>query len=200
MNRFMKKLVDSAPTVDTSYRIGMRVVKTVAAVTICLLIAWFIETRDSLPIAAIAAIITMQATHSDTLRVGIFRILGTVIGGIFGILTVLIGLALPYYSDGLFIVVIPVMLLANLYLCNLLKMQDSCSISCVVTLIIASQIVIDAPIHEALHYTFIRLRDTMIGVVVATLINMLPGLIKKYQLRHHESESAEQQNTEETIT
>jgi len=181
MKRFFEKLADNALAVDTGYRIGMRVIKTVAAVTICLFIAWLIGSKDSLPIAAIAAIVTMQATSSDTLRIGAFRILGTIIGGVFGILTVLIGLVLPYYADGLFIFVIPAMLLINLYLCNLLKMQDSCSISCVVTIIVAAHIVYDATFDEALVFTFIRLRDTLIGVIFATAINMLPGLIKKLQ-------------------
>ena len=179
MKRILEKLADNAPAVDTGYRIGMRVVKTIAAVTICLLIAWLIGSKDSLPIAAIAALVTMQATQSETLRIGIFRILGTIIGGIFGILTVLIGLVLPYYVDGLFIVVIPIMLLLNLYLCNLLKMQDSCTMSYVVTIIVASHIIIDDSFDESLIYTFIRLRDTLIGVIVASVINMLPGLLRR---------------------
>ena len=179
MKRFFDKLSDNAPTVDTSYRIGMRVIKTIAAVTVCLFVAWLLGSTDSLPIAAVAAIVTMQATQSETLRCGVFRVLGTIIGGVFGILTILIGLVLPYYADGLFVFVIPLMLLFNLYLCNLLKMQDSCSISCVVTIIIASHIVADATFDETLVFTFIRLRDTLIGVVIATIINMLPGLIKR---------------------
>ena len=179
MKRFFEKLADNAPAVDTGYRIGMRVIKTLAAVIVCLFIAWLLGSKDSLPIAAIAAIVTMQATQSETLRTGVFRVLGTIIGGVFGILTVLIGLVLPYYADGLFIVVIPLMLLFNLYLCNLLKMQDSCTISCVVTIIIASHIVADATFDETLVFTFVRLRDTLIGVIVATIINMLPGLIRR---------------------
>ena len=178
MKRFFEKFTDNAPAVDTGYRIGFRVVKTIIAVTVCLLIAWLIGSRDSLPIAAIAAIVTMQATQSETLRMGVFRVLGTVIGGAFGILTVLIGLVLPHYADGLFIIVIPLMLLINLYLCNLLNMQDSCSISCVVTIIVAAHIVVDASFDESLIFTFVRLRDTLIGVIVATVINLLPGLVK----------------------
>ena len=179
MKRFFEKLSDNALAVDTGYRIGLRVIKTITAVTICLLIAWLIGSRDSLPIAAIAAIVTMQATQSETLHIGIFRVLGTVIGGVFGILTVLIGLVLPYYTDGLFIIVIPLMLLLNLYLCNLLKMRDSCAISCVVTIIVAAHIVVDVSFNESLVYTFVRLRDTLIGVFVATAINMLPGQLKR---------------------
>jgi len=183
MKRFFSMLFGGELAVDMQYRIGMRVVKTVAAVTICLFIAWLIDSRDSLPIAAIAALVTMQATQSETLHTGVFRVLGTIIGGAFGLITVLIGLVLPYYADGLIIVVIPLMLLLNLYVCNILKMQDSCTISCVVTIIVAAHIVMDSTFDETIMYTFIRLRDTLIGVVMATIINMLPGFIKRIRER-----------------
>ena len=174
MKRFFNKLFDDGLPIDTHYRVGMRVIKTVASVTVCLLIAWLIGSRDSLPIAAVAAIVTMQATQRETLKIGLFRVLGTIIGGGFGILAVLIGLFLPYFSEGLFILVIPIMLMLNLYLCNLLKLQDSCAISCVVTIIVAAHIITESSLGESLDFTFIRLRDTLIGVFVSTAVNMLP--------------------------
>jgi len=178
MKRFISKLYKRAPSVDTHYRIGMRVVKTIAAVTICLFIAWLIGSKDSLPIAAIAAIVTMQATQSDTLKIGIFRVLGTIIGGAFGLLAVMIGSILPHYTDGLFILVIPTMLMFNLYVCNLLNMKDSCTISCVVTIIVASHVIIDMIPYDTFTFTFIRLRDTLIGVVIATAVNLIPFKLK----------------------
>jgi len=65
MKRFFDGITDNTHAVGTHYRIGLRVVKTVGAITICLLIAWLIGSRDSLPIAAIAALVTMQATQSE---------------------------------------------------------------------------------------------------------------------------------------
>ncbi|MCL2222055.1 MAG: aromatic acid exporter family protein [Oscillospiraceae bacterium] len=183
MKRVFGKLFEDSLQVDTGYRIGMRVVKTIAAVAICLLIAWLMGSRDSLPIAAIAAIVTMQATGTETVKIGVFRVLGTIIGGIFGILAVLIGLSMPEYAQGLFIVVIPIMLLFNFYICNLLNMKDACSISCVVTIIVGSQILVEASFGESLAFTFIRVRDTLIGVSIATIINMLPKLAHK--IRKH---------------
>jgi len=174
MKRFFNNLFDDGLPVDTHYRIGMRVIKTVASVTVCLLIAWLIGSKDSLPIAAVAAIVTMQATQRDTLKIGLFRVLGTIIGGGFGILAVLIGLFLPHFTDGLFIIVIPIMLMLNLYLCNFLKLQDSCAISCVVTIIVAAHIITESSLGESLAFTFVRLRDTLIGVFVSTAVNMLP--------------------------
>jgi len=179
MKRFFGKLFEDSLQVDPNYRIGMRVIKTTAAVAICLFIAWVMGSEDSIPIAAIAAIVTMQATGTETLKIGIFRVLGTIIGGIFGIIAVLIGLVVPEFAQGLFIVVIPVMLLINLYICNLLNMRDSCSISCVVTIIVGSQLLVDASFDESLIFTFVRVRDTLIGVSVATTINLLPKLARR---------------------
>ena len=179
MKRFFDRLTDNTHAVDTHYRIGLRVVKTVGAITICLLVAWLLGSRDSLPIAAIAALVTMQATQRETLKIGIHRILGTLIGGIFGIITVIIGLHLPYFTDGLFLLVVPVVLLLNLYLCNFLNMRESCTISCVVTLIVAAHIITESTLDESLIFTLIRLRDTFIGVVVATVVNIVFAPYKK---------------------
>jgi len=184
MKRYIDKLKSHAPTVDVNYRIGMRVVKTAVAVGICLLVALFTGDMESVTITSISAIVTIRATQSETVRSGIFRLLGTIIGGALGLLTVTIGLFLPYYNDGLYVVIIPLMLLLNLYLCNFLNMQDSCSISCVVTVIVAAHIIEDAAAAEALAYTLLRVKDTLVGVVVATIMNLLPfsligSIIKK---------------------
>jgi len=155
----------------------MRVVKTAAAVMICLLIALLTGGWDSVSIAAVSAIVTIRPTRGDTVHSGVFRILGTVIGGVTGTLAVFIGLFLPYYSEGLFVIVIPLMLLFDLYLCNVLKMPDSCTISCVVTILVATNINLDATVGGALVFTLYRLRDTLIGVGVATVLNIAPHYI-----------------------
>jgi len=161
----------------------MRVVKTAAAVGICLLVALLTGDMDSVSITAVSAIVTIRATQGETVHTGVFRVLGTIIGGVLGILTVMIGLFLPYYNEGLFVIIIPAMLLFNLYLCNVLKMQDSCTISCVVTIIVAAHVNPESTVDGALTYTLFRVRDTLIGVVVATVMNIIPyqiaGLLKK---------------------
>ena len=163
--------------VDTKYRIGMRVVKTAASVMVCLLISLLMDTHDSIPIIAVSAVVTLCATPGDSVHVAIARVLGTGIGGLFGALTVVMGLFLPYYADGLFIIIIPMVLMLNLYMCNFLKIQASCTISCVVTIIVASQVDLSASISLALIFTLLRMRDTFIGVAVATIINTTPNQI-----------------------
>jgi len=188
MKRLLDKLKKHAPVVDTHYRVGMRVVKTVAAVMICLLIAFLTGSMESVPITAVSAIVTIRPTQGETVHTGIFRVLGTILGGALGILTVMVGLFLPYYNDGLFVVIIPLMLLLNLYLCNVLSLQDSCNISCVVTIIVAAHITPDASVGESLIFTLQRLMETFIGVVVATIMNIVPYHISGFFKKHNGSE------------
>ena len=174
MKRLAEKLKSSwTSRVDTDYRIGMRVVKTAAAVMVCLIIALIMKSANVMQIAGVSALVTLRSTQRDTFLTGLFRVLGTVIGGLLGMLAVLIGLFLPYYSEGLFVIVIPLMIILDMYICNLLKMQDSCSISCVVIIMVASQVNLEASVGEALVFTLFRIRDTLIGVVVSTIINNL---------------------------
>jgi len=179
MSKFTEELKKNTPSVDTSYRIGMRVVKTAVAVGICMFISLLTGGMESVPISSVAAIVTIRPTQGETIRTGVFRLAGTVIGGALGIVAVVIGLFLPYYSNGLFAVVIPLLLIVNLYLCNLLNLKDSCSISCVVTIIVAANVYVDATAGEALAFTLLRLRDTFVGVTVASILNILPYIFGK---------------------
>ena len=179
MNKLIQNVKSFTPHLNTHYRIGMRVIKTAAAVTICLLIALLSGNRGAISITAVSALVTLRPTHNDTVRSGVFRLIGTMIGGMFGLLIAIIEMFLPYYSDGLFVIVIPAILLLNLYICNVLKMQDSCTISCVVTLIVAARITPDATFGEALVFTLIRLMDTLIGVVVGTVVNITPHTVSE---------------------
>ena len=174
MSNIFTRIKNNLLPLDTRYRVGMRVVKTAAAVMLCLLIAMLTKSNNIIQISCVSALVTLRSTTRDTVRIGGFRILGTVFGGIFGMLAVLIGLFLPYYADGLFVIVIPVIIVANLYVCNVFNMQDSCVISCVVTLIVASQVNLQATVDEAMWYTLLRIRDTLIGVTVASVINAVP--------------------------
>ena len=175
MKRIIREIISNAPSIDPGYRIGMRVVKTAAAVGICLLFALFLGGIESILITAVSAIVTIRTTQEETIASGIFRVLGTVVGGVLGTITVIISLFLPLYYEGLFVIVIPLMLLLNLYICNVLNMQDACAISCVVTVIVATQIgQMEHSVNEALMFALFRVRDTFVGVTVATVMNIIP--------------------------
>jgi len=190
MRQILEAFKNNLPTVDPHYRIGMRVVKTAAAVGICLLFALIVGGIESILITAVTTIVTIRTTQEETISSGIFRILGTIIGAVLGILTVLISLFLPFYDQGLFVIVIPIMLLLNLYLCNVFNMQDSCAISCVVTVIVATQIApMESPMDEAFHFALMRVRDTIVGVSVATIMNIIPYKVSDFIKKRKDSET-----------
>ncbi|AOY75356.1 hypothetical protein BJL90_05245 [Clostridium formicaceticum] len=64
-------------------KIGLRTIKTGIAVTVSLVISNMLRIESPF-FAAIAAIIAMQPTVSDSWKTGVNRILGTVIGAIVG--------------------------------------------------------------------------------------------------------------------
>jgi len=177
----LPQMLDSR--IDTHYHIGMRVVKTAVAVMLCLLVALLTNRRSAIPITAVSAIVTIRTTHGESISSGFFRILGTFIGGGLGLLAYVVRLFVPFYDDWLFVIIIPLLLMLDLYLCNVLKMQDSCSISCVVTVLVATPITLDATVNDAFVYTLLRLWDTFFGVVVGTITNLRPqqltGLFNK---------------------
>jgi len=183
MNKLIEELKSCVSAVDTNYRIGMRVVKTAAAVSICLFIAWLLGSGNIMQISAISALVTLRSTREDTMHTGVSRVLGTMIGGIMGFLTVLAGIFVPYYTEGFFVLVIPAMLVLNLYICNLFKMRDSCSISCVVLIAVAAPITQVAPMSYTLIFALLRVRDTLIGVAVATIIDLAPDYFRRKKPR-----------------
>ena len=64
--------------------IGMRMVKTAAAVLICLLVSMAVDREDMRIYSSIAALLCVQPYAEDTKRMAIQRIVGTAIGSVFG--------------------------------------------------------------------------------------------------------------------
>ena len=60
--------------------IGMRMIKTAAAVLICLLVSMAVDREDMRIYSSIAALLCVQPYAEDTKRMAIQRIVGTAIG------------------------------------------------------------------------------------------------------------------------
>ena len=138
-------------------KIGARIIKTALAVVICLFLGSFHKENSGF-LSATAAIITMQSTFSDSFVKGKGRIYGTFVGALLGYIFALI-LHGNILLAGLGIVII-------IYICKVLKWQDSTVIACVVFLII--MIESDSNI---LQYSIFRLLDTTSGIIIALLVN-----------------------------
>ncbi len=152
------------------YKIGMRTVKTVVAAGICLFTFQLLNLEGGINgvHAALAAVICMKSSLQHSLRTGIDRTIGTIIGSVTGVLFLLAGAHLPLLllslasAFGVLIII---------YLCNVLRLQASVPISVVVFLIIF----ITKYDVNPLYYGFARLAETVFGIFIAYLTNRFLG-------------------------
>lgn len=139
--------------------VGSRNIKTALAVFICLLFL-----NKSL-MAAIAAIICMQSTIEDSVVTGINRLIGTLLGGLLGLIIIYFISLFNLQDYSIFISALSVSFV--IYICNLIKKPAACVISSIVVL----GIIIDPSIDNQFFYALNRTLETSLGVVVAILVN-----------------------------
>lgn len=147
------------------HRVGLRNIKTALAVTVCMIIFQFLG-RENAFYACIAAVICMKDTVSSSFTMGKNRLIGTIIGGIFGMLIIFIMIKFTFLYDysafitGLGIVTV-------IYTCNLFNKPGSVTIACIVLI----GIMINYSGPQSYAYAIGRSIDTAIGIIVAILIN-----------------------------
>ncbi|NLC30889.1 MAG: hypothetical protein GX765_02435 [Candidatus Moranbacteria bacterium] len=149
-------------------RIGFRNIKTAIAVFLCLITQLIFPKICALN-ASIAAVVVMRETHYKSIETGIDRLFGTIIGGIFGYILLILAEYTTNYNNFMFAIVIPVLMVFCIYTCVFFKKNDSVVICCVVYLIIA----MDGGNNNGNAIIFVgkRMLDTFIGVFFAILIN-----------------------------
>lgn len=139
------------------YRIGLRTIKTGIAVTLSALISQILQLEYPF-YATIACVISMDKTMS--IKAGKNRMLGTTLGAFVGVCMVLID------PDNAFLAGLGCIIVV--YVCSLLKWKGSVVISCTVI----SIIMFNLNGRNPYVYSFERLFDTFVGVLVATLVNI----------------------------
>ena len=158
---------------EPRYKIGMRNIKTAVAVGICLLTVQLIGLISGVIgldkeingiQAALAATICMKSSLQNTLKTGIDRTIGTIIGSAMGVLFLLLGGLIP---DMLFVLLVTAGVVVIIYMCNVLRLQASIPISVVVYLII----LIGRREISPLMYGLVRLVETVFGIFVAYVVN-----------------------------
>lgn len=139
-------------------KIGMRNFKTALAVSLCIIIFQVFNIGSPF-YAAIAAIISMQSSVVDSFKTGKNRILGTFLGALVGLIFALIGPSNPLLI-GIGIIII-------ISISNWLKWNKSITIAGVVFIAIMVNLNGKSPWVYSLN----RITDTIIGIVLAVLIN-----------------------------
>ncbi|WP_018752708.1 FUSC family protein [Paenibacillus sanguinis] len=143
------------------WTIGLRNLKTGLAICICVVVAALL--RLEYPFyAAIATIISMENSVTNSFTAGKHRTMGTFVGAIVGASFALVAPGNAVYcAIGVIIVI---------YICNVLKWNKSISIGCIVFLAIMLNLDVgEGPIFYGLN----RITDTLIGIAVAVVVNLV---------------------------
>lgn len=149
---------------------GLRIIKTALAVLLCLIL--FFSFGNYKPIyAAIACVLMMKESHEKTWEVGLNRIIGTMLGGLISLITLLLMNYLNVASDSMWV---PVFLAAAIFfdlLTSKIFRLDTyvASISGVVLLI--TLLSYGSSRENVITYVLLRTQETIIGIIIAFLVN-----------------------------
>lgn len=149
------------------FHIGMRIWKTFIAAFICAIVGMLLDMQPFY--SMIAAILCMQVSVSESIKKGITRLIGTLIGGVFAVLILLLIDFTPLQPFSmLYYVIISFCVVPLIYTNVLLKQDASSYITCVVFLSIVL-----SHLGEGNHYLFAltRMLETAFGIVVAIIVN-----------------------------
>lgn len=143
------------------FRIGLRTIKTAAAVVISMIIVYFYgATTSKLIFAMLGAMAAVQPTFTESLESCLTQIVGVIFGAVMGVIL----LALPFHP--LVITGIGIILVITLY--NTLGIRFSPSLACLIVVTLCT-----TPDIQPLTYALGRIWDSAIGLGVGMLINTL---------------------------
>ncbi|MGM9974269.1 MAG: aromatic acid exporter family protein [Clostridiaceae bacterium] len=140
-------------------KIGLRIYKTALAIFLCVVISNFFGISPFYP--CIAAVISMESTVINSYKAGVNRMQGTIIGAVLGLIFSTIRKGNPFLISLGTIIIIT--------FCNKFKLKKAIVISN--TVFIA--IMINLSAKTPLEYSFFRLLDTLLGIVISVLVNYL---------------------------
>lgn len=140
--------------------IGMRTIKTAIVVIISYIVSSLINQELSFALIY-AAVICVETSVVSSVKIGYNRALGTVLGGVIGLVMSYV----PVY--GAFTMALGVII--TIILTNLLNIKKATGIAIALVVII---IVGSAETTPAI-YAMQRTLDTIIGIVIATIVNMV---------------------------
>lgn len=151
------------------FHIGQRMIKTTVAVYICFII-YQLRGQSEVPFyAAIAAVLSMQTDPQNSGINALERMEGTLIGAVYGILLLFFA-RLHLVEDGIIFFIMALCMIPVIQTSILIRKGATAAISCVVFLSIAAGYNSNAAI---LIITRERILDTLLGIVVALVINII---------------------------
>ena len=158
--------------IENASPIGFRTIKTGISIFLCLLVYMLIEQfgftdTNNAFLACVTAIICMKDSVGESLKAGGFRLVGTFIGAVSGMVYIYIARALDEPMSDM--ILLSLFIIIVISLCNLFRSPDAIVICCVVFLFVAMGQT-DPSIGPVVH-SIQRFTDTVIGLAVSFLVN-----------------------------
>lgn len=160
--------------------IGLRILKSAIAVLCCFLFYYLFRPDGILFYSQLSALWCIQSQRGNTLKKAGQRTIGTVIGCLFGLLVLLIDInfiSQISYGNLIYACLVSICIIFVLYLTVMIKRIDASYFSCVVFLSIVVNHIGDA---NPFLFVYNRFLDTMIGIIIAMVVNNF-GLPRRKQ-------------------
>jgi uncharacterized membrane protein YgaE (UPF0421/DUF939 family) len=151
------------------FGVGMRIIKTVVSIYLSIIASLAINGQPTS--AALAAFISTRSSNEDSVDTGKIRIFGTMIGAVFslGFIIIIQIFGIEIFSPGYYIM-LSLLLIPTIKTTLWFKIPDATTNACIVVLLTLLNYVREGDPHVRILYRFF---DTMIGVAIAVIINMI---------------------------
>ncbi|MGL4656258.1 MAG: FUSC family protein [Sarcina sp.] len=146
-------------------KIGARNFKTALSIFLCIVVLNSLGFESPF-YACIAAVICMADSCENSIKMGKNRMIGTIIGGAFGMLATII--LSKYDTQILKTLIICTFTILAIYVCTILKRPGSVSIACIVLL---ANLLLNRDFSNYA-YTLSRIVETFIGIIIAVGVNI----------------------------
>lgn len=149
-------------------KVGLRTIKSAISVFLCLILF-----PDVPFFACLTAVICLQDTVANSVKAGIHRGGGTILGGLIGLVFLLfcklVSSSVPtnIFSKLLIYLIISIGIIVVIYCCNLINLPGAINISCIVFLAVTTAHAYERPLYYALDRTI----QTLFGILVSLLVN-----------------------------
>ncbi|HEY8444021.1 MAG TPA: aromatic acid exporter family protein [Clostridia bacterium] len=153
----------------STHGLGFRTLKTMIAIAVCLMIAYFTDYNDAYYVCSVA-LLTMQITPKESITLGVQRLLGTILGGVIGTGMLYLSIAINIHTYILTVFSIGL----SIFICNLLRLKNASAICALVVMLI---LIVPLDIQPTYLYPIKRTLETAIGIIIAVAVNYS---IKRY--------------------
>lgn len=152
-----------------SARIGSRIIKSSVGVMLCYAV-YLLRGKSGIPFYSMLAVLwCIQPYTNKTLAMALQRTVGTIIGAVYGLITILLEIyILPVYDNVFGYIINALMIIPVLYTTVMLNKKNASYFSCVVFLSITVIHLMDS---NPFIFVLNRVLDTFIGIGIGLVVN-----------------------------